>query len=184
MMSVQAEVSSNKGLFLGIVIGLVVGLSVGFGVSSLRQPAGKQMAMVKDLGVNNPESVPADLYGYISTVNGSAPPEPRDKEHAVAVPAGQDAVLEGWFACGNGPAAVAMDDVFGTVDGKLVKATMVKRPDVSKWANNPNLLNAGYRLKIDSELLQGGPKRIDMLGKVASTGTLHRFYQPIYLVLR
>jgi hypothetical protein len=161
----------------------VIGLMAGFGVASLRPGHAALTGTIKDLGIGSAADIEPDLIGYISTVNGIAVSGPGDADHPVQVPVGQDAVVEGWFDYGEAATGVALEEVFGVVDSKLIKAETVSRPDVSDHFKNAKLVNSGYRLDISQRMLEGGPKRIDMIGRTTQNGKLHRFGQPLYLVV-
>jgi len=181
-MSEMSVVRGRNLLPLRILTVLAIGLLVGCRQANDAGSTPPQGTSVGELDIHAPEDVKNYLNGYISTVNGAIPAEPRDADHAVAIPAGQDALLEGWFVYGDGASSgIVMDEVFGLIDGKSVKADAVNRPDVSAHFKNEKVIRSGYRLRLAPKEFGSGVKRVDMIGRVKKDGTLYRFPQPIFL---
>jgi hypothetical protein len=121
-----------------------------------------------------------NLGGYIDLVNGVAPPQPNGPDRPVSVKSGAKSVVQGWLVFGGGQTAVTMDEVYGTINGKQIKAATADRPDVRDALHNPKLINSGFILEIDPQLLSDGPTRIDIIGRTKD-GKLYRFPQALYL---
>jgi hypothetical protein len=126
------------------------------------------------------EIASGNLGGYIDLVDGVAPPQPTSPQNPAIVKSGAKSVVQGWLVFGEGQAAITMDEVEATVNGKPIKAAIAQRPDVRDALHNPRLINSGFILEIDPGLLPSGVNRLDIAGR-AKDGKVYRFPQPLYI---
>jgi hypothetical protein len=123
------------------------------------------------------------LGGYIDLVNGVAPAQSSDPTHPLTVKTGAKVLVDGWLSFGDPASGITMDEVFGVINGKQIKAEPIQRPDVRDQFHSPKLVNAGFHLEIDPQLLPDGVTRVDIAGRTKD-GKTYRFPQPLYLLPR
>jgi hypothetical protein len=124
------------------------------------------------------------LDGFIDSINGPVKELPDDPSRPLRIAPAEPVVIIGWLS-DRGPAgAIALDEVFGLVDGKPVKAEIVSRPDVSSQFHNAALANCGFRLKIDSPSNATGILKVEIEGRTKGNRLFHQYPHPIYLAFR
>jgi hypothetical protein len=121
------------------------------------------------------------LSGYFDRVDGRQIAHLDDPNLAVPVDAPIGCVIEGWVASGDFATARSMDEVYAVVNRSLVKAQIVRRPDVGQYLKNPALNNSGYRVYLDSKVLHPGMQGIKLIGFKRGDGKLYRFPRTLYL---
>jgi hypothetical protein len=155
-------------------------LATGLCVVSLACQSSKPQGQVTQVSVSDASGL---LGGFIDLVNGVAPSQSSDPTHPITVKAGEKVLVDGWLMFGDSASGVTMDEVYGVVNGKQIKAEPIQRPDVSGQFHNPKLANAGFHLDIDPTLLPDGVTRIDIMGRTKD-GKIYRLPQPLHLLPR
>jgi hypothetical protein len=155
-------------------------LATGLCILSLACQISKPQAQITQASLSDASGL---LGGYIDLVNSVAPAQSSDQTHPITVKAGEKVLVDGWLMFGDPAGGVTMDEVYGVVNGKQIKADPIQRPDVSGQFHNPKLANAGFHLDIDPNLLPDGVTRIDIMGRTKD-GKVYRLPQPLYLLPR
>ena len=121
------------------------------------------------------------LSGYFDRVDGNLVSHLDDPKLAARVNAPLGCTIEGWVASGDYATAGSMDEVYAVVNGVLVQAQIVPRPDVGEHLKNPALNNSGYRVYLDSTVLHPGVQAVELIGSTLKDEKLYRFPGKLYL---
>lgn len=124
------------------------------------------------------------LSGHFDRVDGNQIEHLNDPKLAMRVAAPLGCIVEGWVASGDFATARPMDEVYAVVDGVLVKAQIVPRPDVVEHWKNPALNNSGYRVYLDSTVLRPEVQAVELIGYIREEKKLYRFPGTLYLESR
>jgi hypothetical protein len=132
----------------------------------------------------SPAAIPRMAAGNIDLINGvdynrkSLP----DESHPLPVQTKSGLVVAGWLA--DRPEGSSFDAVYAVVNGRLVPATILPRPDVAAYLKNPALARCGYQVRFVEEDFRKGIQRIDVIGVINKEHAPYRFPNAIYVGLR
>jgi hypothetical protein len=155
-------------------------LAAGLCIFSLACQNSKPQAEVAQVSMSDASGL---LGGYIDLVNSVPPAQSSDPTHPITVKAGEKVLVDGWLMFGDPAGGVTMDEVYGVVNSKQIKAEPIQRLDVSSQFHNPKLAHAGFHLDIDPKLFPDGVTRIDIMGRTKD-GKVYHLPQPLYLLPR
>jgi hypothetical protein len=160
----------------------VEGTSVAVADRSLTSPSDSSIGTLKThFHLSSVAEIHNLLSGYFDRVDGSQIEHLNDPKLAVRVDVPLGCIIQGWVASGDFATARSMDEVYAVVDGVLVKAQIVPRPDVGEYFKNPALNNSGYRLYLDSTLLHPEVQAVELIGYTREDKKLYRFPGTLYL---
>jgi hypothetical protein len=81
--------------------------------------------------------------------------------------------MSGWIAT-PGPHGQALDDLYVTAGGILVRAHSVARPDVAAYFKNPDMTQCGFEANFAELRLHPGVQPVYIIGSVRKTNSLYR----------
>ena len=131
--------------------------------------------------ISSTAEIPNLLSGYFDQVDGSRTAHSDNPKLAAQVDARLGCTIEGWVGSGDYATARSMDELYALVNGVLVTAQIVPRPDVGEHLKNPALNNSGYRVYLDPTVLHPGVQSVELVGVTMKDRKLYRFPGKLYL---
>ena len=136
----------------------------------------------RPLAKKTPQAIPADIQktwtGAVDVLNGG--PLPVGASAKSPLPVTDRLEIEGW-AVSDPKAGEPFQSIYAVLGIQKIQATTnVPRPDVARYLNNTQLVNAGFKISADLSNLRKGVYRLRLVG-VTAAGEFYECTNQVYV---